>query len=79
MITQVDLVKREERALFVQQAAEAFAVNKKFYTYTSGEITKGCLFAVRWGLSDDCIVVFRLDEEAEIENYANVSKKRPIT
>ena len=47
---------------FAKKAAEAFSKEKDFTTFTlNGKIEGGELFAVRWGLGDDCVLVFRLD------------------
>jgi hypothetical protein len=53
----------EELINFVKEASEYFAMNIDCRTYSHGEITPGCLFAVRWGLSSDCVLVFNLGEQ----------------
>jgi len=59
----------DERKAFACEAGKYFANNKECNTYTASEITKGCLFAIRWGFSKDCVVVFKLDEYEDIINY----------
>lgn len=58
-----------ERIAFARKAADSFAKNQKFFTYTDGDIVPGCLFAVRWGLGEDCVLVFRVDPECEVVNF----------
>lgn len=73
----VNLSERRERETFALKAAEWFSKNPEGTTYTSGDIVPDCLFAVRWGLGKDCVVVFRLHEYEAIENYENVIPKCP--
>ena len=54
---------------FAKMAARVFAKHKGVYTYTDGGIEAGELFAVRFGGGDNCVVVFRLDEDFEPINY----------
>ena len=54
---------------FAKMAAKAFASHKGMYTYTNGGIEAGELFAVRFGFGDNCVVVFRIDEDFEPINY----------
>lgn len=69
---QVDISKQNERLEFANEAAEYFSEHPEKTTYTSGEILAGELFALRFGLGDDCVVVFRLDEYELVENYQNI-------
>lgn len=55
----------KELAEFVELASGIFAKDPQVTTATASSIAQGCLFAVRWGLSRDCILVFRLDESFE--------------
>ena len=61
--------------IFAKEAAKHFASNEEHYTYTGGDIEAGCLFALRWGLGDDCVVVFRLDEDFEPTNYQQLIRQ----
>ena len=54
---------------FAKKAAMVFASHKDVYTYTSMGIEAGELFAVRFGSCDNCVVVFRIDEDFEPINY----------
>ena len=54
---------------FAKKAAKCFAKNEQYYTFTDGNIKAGCLFAMRFGFNDDCVIVFRLDEDFEPINY----------
>jgi hypothetical protein len=60
---------------FAKRAANRFAKDKKLTTYTDSEISQGCLFAMRWGLCDDCVVVFRLDDSFTPINYQQLIKQ----
>jgi len=71
----VYLEEYEEVKLFAIRAAEKFALNEKLYTYTDGEIEEGCLFALRFGLDDDCVVVFKLDSSFVPINYQQLIKQ----
>jgi hypothetical protein len=75
MIQQYRLGEEEEIKKFVQLAAIAFGENPQYATFTDGEIEPGKMFAVRWGLGEDCILIFKIDEDFQPRNYANVIKK----
>ena len=68
MIT-VCVEEQDKTKEFAERAAEDFAENSKHYTFTDSTIEAGCLFALRFGLNEDCVVVFRLDENFEPINY----------
>lgn len=57
---------------FVNEAAKMLGSNKEMCTF--GEIEPGQLFALRWGMDNNGIVVFKIAEEYPIKNYANVIK-----
>ena len=62
-----------EKEEFAMEAAKYFAANEGCRSYTrSGGINAGELFALRWGLGEDCVVVFRIDEATEPVNYAEL-------
>ena len=57
----------EEMIEFAKKAAESFSKGKNITTFTiNGEIEGGELFAVRWGLDDDCVLIFRLGFEEPV-------------
>ena len=60
---------------FAKRAAERFARDDVIYTFTDSDIKAGCLFAMRSGLGNDCVVVFRLDEDFEPINYQQLVKQ----
>ena len=66
-----------EKLAFAKKAAAHFASHGNHTTYTDGDVLPGCLFAVRWGLGEDCVLVFKLDECAEIVNYQQIIR-RPL-
>ena len=58
---------------FAQKAAKCFGDSPEIRTFTnSGDIEQGELFAVRWGLDADCVVVLKVDEYHEPTNYHNI-------
>ena len=65
----------DEVRKFAKEAAKHFAIHEEHYTYTSGDIDAGCLFALRWGLGDDCVLIFRLDEDFEPTNYQQLIRQ----
>lgn len=54
--------EQEELLDFIAEATAHFDFYPEYRTYTKGEILPECLFAVRWGLGDDCILVFKLGD-----------------
>lgn len=67
----------QDRIDFVTRAAKRFAREPELKTYTDGDIEPGCLFAVRWGLGNDCVLVFKLDELFTPINYGQVIAELP--
>lgn len=65
----IDINDDDEALEFAKRAAKSFAKNKQYYTFTDSEIETGCLFAIRFGFRDGCVVVFRLDEDFEPIEY----------
>ena len=63
----------EEEVEFVKKATKYFEENPKGRTYTKGDIEGDILFAVRWGIGDDCILVFRESDNVRI--YENIIKE----
>ena len=68
----ISLPIEKARTDFALEAARFFARNPEMTSYTAGEITSGCLFAIRWGLGRDCVLVLQLDEAVEPVIYENV-------
>lgn len=71
----IRLYVERRRAEFAMAAAQYFAAHDDCTTYSDDEIVPGCLFAVRWGLGRDCVLVLQLDEIAEPAIYENVIDK----
>lgn len=71
----VTLGEEEEKQAFVKEAALYFSKNKDKWSYTSGPIVAGCYFALRWGLSDDCVLLFKLDENLEPTIYGQAVRE----
>lgn len=59
--------------VFAKAAAEKFQENPELVTFTDGAIKEGELFAVRWGLDRDCILVFEIGDEPRV--YDQIIKK----
>lgn len=56
------LSEAEAQIAFAKDAADHFSSHPEHSTFTDGEIKEGVLFAVRWGLMNDCVLVLKLDE-----------------
>lgn len=66
-------LKEEQEVIdFTKRAKERFEGNNKMFTF--GDIKPGELFAMRWGVCDDCILVFRIDEDFCIRSFQNEIK-----
>lgn len=67
----------EERELlvFIGRASKHFAEHREHSSFTDSEIEPGCFFGVRWGLGDDCVLVFKISEEFEPRIYQQCIKK----
>jgi hypothetical protein len=61
------LEQEAEVTEFVKKAKEAFLQDKEVSTF--GNLEKGSLLAMRWGLMDRGIVVVRLDSDFEPINF----------
>lgn len=51
-----------ERQAFAELAAAKFAADPKLWTFTDGDVEAGEWFAVRWGLHDRAVMVFKLGD-----------------
>jgi len=69
------LAEADAQIAFVKSAADHFSAHPEHSTYTDGEIKSGCLFAVRWGLRNDCVLAFKLDEYFEPIVYGECIKR----
>lgn len=65
----VRLEEEYEVREFAKKAAKHFAEDDECTTFTDSDIEAGCLFAMRYGFFNNCVVVFRLDEVFEPVNY----------
>lgn len=66
---------RREKDAFAERAAKRFAEDNKILTYTDEEPDSGCFFAVRWGLGDDCVLVFKIDEPTVYQQLIRAFEK----
>ena len=69
----------EERAVidFAERAANFFAESPIHMTYSEGsplegDAIQGQLFAVRWGIADQAVLVFKVDEYFEPRIYGDM-------
>ena len=69
---QVTLEERSERDDFAKAAAEKFSKYPHLTTYTSGGVEQGAWFAVKWGMAKNCVVTFKISDEAEVLNYTQI-------
>jgi len=70
-------IQSESQTLdFVKEAAAFFGKNEKHSTYTKDDIAEGCLFAMRFGQFNDCIIVFKLDDYFEPIKFKEVAELR---
>jgi hypothetical protein len=65
----------EAELAFARKAAANFAQHPEHATF--GNIEPGGLFAVRWGLGNDCVLVLKLDETHTPTNYQQLVKEIP--
>lgn len=62
----INLMEQEQRTEFALKAAEYFADHPAITSFTSGGVEEDALFALRWGLGADCVMVFTIKDEPEI-------------
>lgn len=55
-----------ERQAFAEKAARHFKSDRGCFTYTADNIEPGAWFAVRWGMGEDCVLVFRVGDETPV-------------
>ena len=58
---------------FARRAAKDFEEHPEHSSY--GDLEPGSLLALRWGLGNDCVYVFKLDEYFVPTNYMNIVGK----
>ena len=73
----VHLAEINEEKDFALRAANHFANNPTWFTFTDEQIVPGCLFAIRYGIGNDCVVVLKLDDFHEPANYQQLIKTHP--
>lgn len=59
---------------FVTEAKKYMNSRPKCYSY--GVLEPGEYFAMRFGLGDNCLVVFRIDPDCNIENYQQILDRK---
>lgn len=69
----INIEDEEEKHKFVKEVAKAFNENKDLASY--GDLEPGSYLALRWGLGNDCILVLKLDEYFQQENYSGLLNK----
>ena len=74
MANHVSLKDIKARAEFVEKAAAMFQKNPGITKY--GEMEPGNYFAIRWGMDNDCVIVFKLDPDFECEVYDQVIDRK---
>ena len=59
---------------FAKRAAEHFAKCPEHNSFSDGDLKAGELLALRWGLSNDCVLVMRIDPDFEPANFQQLVK-----
>lgn len=67
----VTLSEELERSGFANRAAIYFANHPEKTSYTDGNIKPEAWFGLRFGLDNDCVVVFKVGEDEPV-NYQNL-------
>ena len=62
----------KEHLAFAEEAGRHFVAHPEHWSYTRGEIAEGELIALRWGLAEDCVLVFPIGEDPTV--YAEVAR-----
>ena len=58
--------REQEQIAFAEEAARHFAANPKHWSYSLGQIRPGERIALRWGLGDDCVLVFTVGDDEPV-------------
>jgi hypothetical protein len=66
------LTASKEEIEFIEEAAEVFRRDPKIMTFTKDKIVPGCFFAIRWGLHDKSILVFKVADDFNPTIYDSV-------
>lgn len=69
----------KEEIAFVERAAAKFSEKPEMATYTDQPVSAGCLFAVRWGSADDCVLLLRLEAEYPPTVYGEAISPKQIS
>ena len=56
-------VSGDKKIEFAKLAMAHFSKNPQITTFTEDGVDYDCLFAVRWGLGDNCALVFTIGDE----------------
>jgi len=72
------LEEEEKLLFFITKAKEAFEKNPAYATFTEKCLVPGCLFAMRWGMGNDCILVFKVSEDFEPINFQGAIKNKEV-
>jgi len=56
-------VSGDAKIEFAKVAMKWFIEHPEHTTFTEKEPDDGCLFAVRWGMGQDCVLVFTVGDE----------------
>jgi hypothetical protein len=67
--------EEDDQQQFARRAAEHFAAHPEHQTYTDEEIACDQWFAVRYGLGNDCVVVFKISDSVEPKNYMELVRE----
>lgn len=58
----VYMSEERERQAFAERAAAKFSADAKLWTYTDADVEPDEWFAVRWGLHDRAVLVFKVGD-----------------
>jgi hypothetical protein len=71
--TTLDLELR--RAAFAKEAAARFAADSRLATYAES-LQPGGWLALRWGLTEDCVMVVCLSEDEDPVNFQGIIPRK---
>lgn len=71
----INLQEEQESLAFAREAAKAFEENPKYSTYSTGVIKEGEYFAVRWGMNDRCVLIFKVSHDFTPTVYTDLIPK----
>jgi hypothetical protein len=67
--------QEEQVSAFAKRAALSFKNDPNMATFGGNPPEPGELFAVRWGMGEDCVLVFRLDPDFVPVNFQEAIKR----